>query len=321
MSSVLGALLSCFSRKPKVPSVLDHITDVGAGQFEGIDSTYRIRQQYQAANVQNPCIFPAGHSPLHVAFAGTTCLAPKAVENADWILKTIFGINQKKRLPIALNSAPRTSDKPQDNGKEDNIYWVQGKDHYADFLVYGLQVVEWVHVFYPVAAISKVISVQEIIEDTSHGSQFRSAEHLPLVHVLAAMGVLEEHASIETVPMDCLTDRFPHNNIAIIAPCDEYGNGRLIVEKEMMKKILEAQQCTIAGLIDFPLQIKTSLTQVIPGEVSVWPSSNYFPNRNLGVLNIGTRWAEGTTGPTDRGVKDIAKHLNSLVGKTFTVDI
>ncbi len=303
----------------KVPSVLDHITDVGAAEFEGVDSAYRIRQQYQAANVQNPCIISAGHSPLHVAFAGTTCLAPKAVDNANWVLNTLFGIEQKKRLPIALNSAPRNAENAQDNGKEDVIFWMKGKDHYADFLVYGPQVVEWVKVFYQVESVFKVISIADIIEDTSHGSQFRSAEHLPLVHVLAAMNALESHATVEEVPLDSIVDRHPYDNAVIIAPCDEYGNGRLIVNKPLMKLLLEQKECTIPGLIDQPLQIKNSLTQVVPGEVSVWPSSNHFPNRTLGVLNIGTRWAAGTTRLTDEAVKELSKKLTDEVGTSFEV--
>lgn len=305
--------------KRKVPSVLDHITDVGAAQFEGIDSAYRIRQQYQAANVQNPCVISAGHSPLHVAFTGTTCLAPKAIENANWLLEKMFNIEQKKRLPIALNSAPRNSNDQHDNGKEDNIFWVKGKDHYADFLVYGLQVVEWVKVFYQVQSVEKVISIPEIIEDTSHGSQFRSAEHLPLVHVLAAMNVLEDHAVIENVSMETIFDRYPHNHTAIVAPCDEYGNGRLIVNKELMKQLLDYKECTLQGLVGFPLQIRNSLTQVIPGEISLWPSSNHFPNRTLGVLNIGTRWSEGTTRLTDQTVKELSKKLTDFVGQSFEI--
>lgn len=319
MASVFHNLVSGFIKKKKIPSVLEHITDVGASQFEGVDSTYRIRQQYQAVNVQNPYIVPAGHSPLHVAFTGTTCLAPKAIENANWVLDTLFAIRQKKRLPIALNSAPRNSGNVHDNGKEDNIFWVQGRDHYADFLVYGLQVVEWVNVFYPVEAIKKVISISDIIEDTSHGSQFRSAEHLPLVHVLTAMNALSENAQIEDVPLDSIMDRYPHLNTAIVAPCDEYGNGRLIVRKEMMKELLESKECTVEGLVGFPLHVKNSLTQVVPGEVSIWPSSNHFPNRTLGVLNIGTRWAEGTTRLTDSTVKELSKKLTDYVGQAFEV--
>lgn len=314
--------MSIFSEsdeKRKVPSVLDHITDVGSAQFEGIDSAYRIRQQYQAANVQNPSIISAGHSPLHVAFTGTTCLAPKAIENANWLLNTFFNIEQKKRLPIALNSAPRNANVVHENGKEDNIFWVKGQGNYADFLVYGLQVVEWVKVFYPIESLEKIISIPDIIEDTSHGSQFRSAEHLPLVHVMAAMRALEDHAVIENVPLDTIYDRYPYENMVIVAPCDEYGNGRLIVNKELMKKLLTEKECTIDKLVGFPLQIKNSLTQVIPGQVSIWPSSNHFPNRSLSVLNIGTRWSEGTTRLTDETVKELSKKLTDYVGHSFAL--
>lgn len=312
----------CKYFKPEqVPRALDHITDVGAAQFEGTDSLYRIRQQYQNVNVQNPFVLPAGHSPLHVAFAGTTCLALKARENANWLLQTIFQIKQKKRLPIALNSAPRNSNQSLKNGKEDSIFWVQVEAPYADYLVYGLQVVEWVKVFHKVTAVKRVVSIQEIIEDTSHGSQFRSAEHLPLVHVLAAMKELEKHGVIEDLDITTLQDRYPHPTDAIIAPCDEYQNGRLVVDKETMKKVLEKGECNIPSLFDHPFQACCSLTSVKPGVLSVWPSSNHFPNDDIAVLNIGTRWAEGTTKVTDDQVKQLAATLNDRTGEIVNIEV
>jgi len=304
-----------------VPSVLDHITDVGAGQFEGVDSTYRIRQQYQNVNVKNPFVLSAGHSPLHVAFAGTTCLAEKSKENANWILGKIWNIKQKKRLPIALNSAPRNSDKKSDDGKEDSIFWVKVKGHYADYIVYGLQVVEFVKVFHKIDFIKRVVSVNEIIEDTSKGSQFRSAEHLPLVHILLAMGELEEHAVLKEVNIKTIADRYPLEQSAIIAPSDEYNNGRLIVEKSTLEKIIKAGKCTIPEITNKELIACSSLTNVEPGELSIWPSSNYFPDKNLAVLNIGTRWKPGTTKVTDETVKNLSKELLNKVGKNIKIEV
>lgn len=318
--SFISSVYKSFSPR-KVPSVLDHITDVGSSQFEGLDSTYRIRQQYQNVNVQNPSVIPAGHSPLHVAFTGTTCLAPKAQENANWLLKKLFNISQKKRLPIALNSAPRNSNIFYEDGKEDSIFWVQTADEYADYLVYGLQVVEWVNVFHKVVAVKRVVSVQEIISDTSGGSQFRSAEHLPLVHVLAAMNELEAHGVIEDFPIKDLGDRYPYPHNAIIAPCDEYKNGRLVIDKKTMAEIIEKGECSIPALADRPFVSRSSLTKVTPGELSVWPSSNHFPNRDLAVLNIGTRWAEGTTSVTDDGVKRLAKELSDRAGNVVEIEL
>lgn len=307
-------------KNKKVPSVLDHITDVGAGQFEGVDSTYRIRQQYQNVNVQNPNIISAGHSPMHVAFTGTTCLSVKARKNANYLLNILFDIKQKKRLPIALNSAPRNSDTEEEDGKEDHIFWVKTEGRYADYLVYGLQVVEWVKVFHKVESVSKILSINEIIKDTADGSQFRSAEHLPLVHILAAMSALEEHATIQEIELKKIHDRYPYPNDIVVAPCDEYGNGRLILDRSTMEKVIAAGKCTINGLINVPLHAKTSLTKVVPGELSVWPSSNHFPNPELAVLNIGTRWAEGTTRLTDAQVKDTGKILTDNIGQRFSID-
>ncbi len=307
--------------KRTVPTVLDHITDVGAGQFEGVDSTYRIRQQYQNVNVKNPFILSAGHSPLHVAFAGTTCLANKSKQNANWILQKIWNIKQKKRLPIALNSAPRNSEKKSDDGKEDSIFWVKVKGNYADYVVYGLQVVEFIKVFHNIDFIKRVISVPEIIEDTSKGSQFRSAEHLPLVHILLAMKELETHAILEDIDINSIKDRYPLKQSAIIAPSDEYNNGRLIVEVSTLKQILETGHCTIPEITEKKLIACSSLTNVEPGELSVWPSSNHFPDKNLAVLNIGTRWKPGTTRVTDEQVKTLAKELHNKVGQNVQIKI
>ncbi len=309
------------ANKIEVPSVLDHITDVGAGQFEGVDSTYRIRQQYQNVNVKNPFVLSAGHSPLHVAFAGTTCLAEKSKKNANWVLNKIWNIEQKKRLPIALNSAPRNSDKKSEDGKEDSIFWVKVKGHYADYVVYGLQVVEFIKVFHNIDFIKRVVSVNEIIADTSKGSQFRSAEHLPLVHILLAMGELEEHAVLEEISIDDIFDRYPVNNNAIVAPSDEYNNGRLIVEQSTLKALLASGKCTIPEISDKELVVCSSLTTVEPGELSVWPSSNHFPDENLAVLNIGTRWKPGTTRVTDTEVIDLSAKLLNTVGKNIEIKI
>ncbi len=310
-----------FFTPPQVPRVLDHITDVGASQFEGTDSTYRIRQQYQNVNVQNPCIIPAGHSPLHVAFAGTTCLAPKAQKNAKWILNEIFNIKQKKRLPIALNSAPRNSDSTFDDGKEDSIFWVKVGGNYADYLVYGLQVVEWVKVFHKVISVQRIISIKEIIEDTSHGSQFRSAEHLPLVHVLAAMGELDEHGIIEDIPLEKLKDRYPHPTDAIVVPFDEFKNGRIVVDRKTADAIMKKGSCKIPELSNETFIACSSMTQIKSGELSVWPCSNYFPNRDLAVLSLGTRWAKGKTFLTYDNALELIDVLKNNIGTTVKVEV
>lgn len=310
-----------FLKPEKVPTVLDHITDVGASHFEGVDSMYRIRQQYQDSNVKNPCVISAGHSPLHVAFTGTTCLSIKARENSKWILKKFFDITQKKKLPIALNSAPRNSEHIKEDGKEDSIFWIKTEDPYADYIVYGMQVVEWVSVFHKIKSIYRIKSVPDIIEDTSHGSQFRSAEHLPLVHVLLAMNELEEHSEIEEISLDKIKDRYPHPTDGVVAPSDEYHNCRVVVDKTTMDNILKNKSCIIPDLYKNRITACTSLTKVTPGELSIWPSSNYFPNENLAVLNIGTRWAFNTTKVTDKLVKDISKLLSEKVGDTLHIEI
>lgn len=318
---ILIKKLCKFFTPPQVPRVLDHITDVGASQFEGTDSTYRIRQQYQNVNVQDPCVIPAGHSPLHVAFAGTTCLAPKAQKNAKWILNEIFKIKQKKRLPIALNSAPRNSDITFKDGKEDNIFWVKVEGNYADYLVYGLQVVEWVKVFHKIISVQRVVSIKEIIKDTSHGSQFRSAEHLPLVHVLAAMKELDEHAVIEDIPLSDLTDRYPHPTDAIIVPFDEYKTGRIVVDKATAQKIMDKGKCKIPALGNETFTACDSLTTVKSGELSIWSNSNYFPNRDLAVLSIGTRWAKGKTFLTYDNALELADVLKNNIGNIVKIEV
>lgn len=307
------------SIKPnKVPEVLEHITDVGSNQFEGVDSLYRIRQQYQNVNVRSPFIIPAGHSPLHVAFTGATCLSKKARENAKLILSSVCNISQKKRLPIALNSAPRNSNKILENGKEDNIFWIKTEDSYADYLVYGMQVVEWIVAFHKVVSVKKIVSINDVIQDTSHGSQFRSAEHLPLVHILLAMDNLESHAIIENFRINDLIDRRPEKCTAIIAPCDEYYNGRLIMNKECFNKILADKKSIVLLEDSKEVGAYESLTTVIPGKLSIWPSSNHFPNEDLVVLNIGTRWKEGTTYITNEEIKNFVKILNKRVGESIS---
>ncbi|HIQ56522.1 TPA: hypothetical protein EYG96_00575, partial [Candidatus Gracilibacteria bacterium] len=202
-----------------------------------------------------------------------------------------------------------------------SIFWVKVKGHYADYIVYGLQVVEFVKVFHKIDFIKRVVSVNEIIEDTSKGSQFRSAEHLPLVHILLAMGELEEHAVLKEINIKTIADRYPLEQSAIIAPSDEYNNGRLIVEKSTLEKIIKAGKCTIPEITNKELIACSSLTNVEPGELSIWPSSNYFPDKNLAVLNIGTRWKPGTTKVTDETVKNLSKELLNKVGKNIKIEV
>jgi len=112
----------------ETPSSLDHITDVGVSDHNGVDSSLRIRTQYRNLGVACPNIIPAGHSPLHVAFAASTTPSPQAAENAQKILARL-GINPpSNQLPVALNSAPRNSAETLENGQEDYIYRVKSDE-------------------------------------------------------------------------------------------------------------------------------------------------------------------------------------------------
>lgn len=163
--------------------ILEHITDVGSSTGNGCDSTRRIQQQYNQLGLTAQ-ITSAGHSPLHVAFTACTTLSSQASDNVNKLLQTL----QKKvnnHQPVALNCAPRNNSKQHINGKEDYIYRIQFKGQ-GVFLIYGPEVLQWVLEFHDKneATVEKIIAINDLIPDTSSGSQFRSAEHLPIAHFL-----------------------------------------------------------------------------------------------------------------------------------------
>ncbi len=297
---------------------LTHITDVGSPDNNGSDSTHRIRKQYQRLGVL-PNIITAGHSPLHVAFTGCTDIHPKAISNALEILK-LLEINKPKTPPTALNSAPRNSNKSQYNGQEDHIYRVK-HDEDESLLIYGPEVLQWVLAFRGRIGLTveRILEIPGVITNTSNGSQFRSAEHLPIVHFLEAINHLDENSERRDVDPDQIENIAPIENDIIIIPPDEYNNGRILTKRDNFRDILERTNIKIAEIYENFLTVKQSLTEVNPGELSVWPSSNHLPGGNLEVLNIGTRWSPGQTRTTDRDVIELSERLNQKIGARYKV--
>lgn len=295
-------------------SYLYHITDVGAADGPGVDSTLRIEQQYANMGV-NSRVIPAGHSPLHVAFAACTRLAPAAAVNARQ-----FSDQPLPQLPMALNSAPRNSVESHTAGQEKNIFRITGVN-VSTMVVYGLEVVRWVVEFYGREGlqVQKVLSIGEVIPDTSSGSQFRSAEHLPIAHVLEMRGKLVANAVIEDLSLSELDPAMDTSDSAWVAPNDEYQNSRLIVSQVVFDQVLVQDTVRIQGLTKTPIKVQQSLTEVVPGELSIWPSSNYFPNPNIRVLNVGTRWSPGTTDISDSAVFELSQQLSGQVGQKYSI--
>jgi hypothetical protein len=162
-------------------NIFTHITDVWTTNWNWVDSTRRIEKQYNRLWVDS-YVISAGNSPLHIAFVACSDLSQNAIDNTIKILKHLY-INKPKTQAIALNCAPRNSSKSQDNGKENYIYRVKF-ENWETFLMYGLDVLSWVLEFHwsiP-AVVEKIISIKDLIPDTSEWSQFRSWEHLPIVH-------------------------------------------------------------------------------------------------------------------------------------------
>jgi hypothetical protein len=298
--------------------ILTHITDVGAAAGNGIDSTLRIEQQYATLG-QQARVISAGHSPLHVAFAAMARLAPAAGKRAEQVA-TLLGQTALPQIPLALNSAPRNSEKSQPDGQENYIYRLAGAS-IPTMLVYGQQVVAWVNAFAaePITA-ERVTSIGNIIPDTSRGSQFRSAEHLPIAHTLEAHGKLEEMATLEPATIHDLSEGVLEPGTVTVAPSDEYGNGRLVVAREMADEILAKDTIRLSELTDQAIVTRPSLTEVVPGELSVWPSSNYMPNPDIVVLNLGTRWSPGTTRSTDERVLALQPILVARTGQSVGVE-
>jgi hypothetical protein len=296
-------------------SYLYHITDVGAADGPGVDSTLRIEQQYANMGV-NSRVISAGHSPLHVAFAACARLAPAAAVNASQ-----FSSQPLPQLPMALNSAPRNSAESHTAGQEKNIFRITGAN-VPTMVVYGLEVVRWVVEFYGREGlqVQKVLSIGDVIPDTSSGSQFRSAEHLPIAHVLEMRGELLSNAVIEDLSLSELDSAMDSSNSAWVAPNDEYQNSRLIVLQTVFDHVLAKDTIQVQGLVDAPIKVQQSLTEVVPGQLSIWPSSNYFPNPNIRVLNVGTRWAPGTTDISDSTASQLSQKMSGQVGQNYVIN-
>lgn len=300
---------------------LFHITDVGTSQGDGVDSTLRIIKQYQRLDVDAQVI-SAGRSPFQVAFVGCTDLVEAAIVRA----RQAAAVVQKEKflpLPIALNSAPRNKKTNQTNAKEDFMYRIAYKSGQT-FVLYGPEVLKWVLFFCSRqdVVVEKIISIPQIITDTSNGSQFRSAEHLPIVHFLEAQNLLDSTSTRKLVDMreieEVFTDQDKH---ILVAPPDEYGNSRVIVGKALANKILTKKKIIISGLSKKSIKIAESLTSVVPGEISIWPSSNYFPNPGVVVLNIGTRWKPNTTQTTSAEVIRLANKFAKEIGRQYKVKL
>ncbi|MDD2907462.1 MAG: hypothetical protein PHH98_02365 [Candidatus Gracilibacteria bacterium] len=294
-----------------------HITDVGATQGCGSDSLLRIQKQYEYLNM-NTQVIPAGHSPLHVAFTACSELDIKAHNNAKKVME-IFKKNPGEIKSYALNSAPRNEKKSQENGKENHIFRLTSSFGRV-FLIYGLDVLSWVCEFEGKenVTIQKLLSLGDIIPDTSSGSQFRSAEHLPIVHFLESRGDILSHVQYEDMSVSDLESmmKVTQDLNFIIAPPDEFGNGRIILSKKVLDEILTHKKVKLGGDIDKTCVVQKSLTLVEPGELSIWPSSNHFHNSQIVVANVGTRWKNGTTKTTDKDVVDLSKKLQKLVGQS-----
>ena len=310
---------------------LTHITDVGAPYGEGTDSNERIRKQYNRLGVE-PRIVNAGQSPLHVAFTACTDVIQQARDNAYKLLGKL-GIESEALPPTALNSAPRNAVKRLPNGQDDHIFRVKHPDR-DTLLLYGPEVLQWVLAFRGRADVTldRIVSLGndgDIVGDTSNGSQFRSSEHLPLAHVLEALGRLDEFSEREGVdPDDIFSIAHDHDSVFPLPP-DEYGNGRLLAKSGLFDEILTKDRVWIPSLTgDSGIDVRKSLTDVDQyrgngdTRLSVWPSSNHFPDRRYGVLNIGARYGDGETNLKLNGtLLDLILKLRENFGVGFGVDL
>jgi hypothetical protein len=303
-----------------------HITDVGTTEHAGVDSLVRIKKQYLRLGYMSD-IIPAGHSPLHVAFTALTDLSAQAQHIATQIKDTLLH-SQTTILPtnkptIALNCAPRNSTKQVDAAQEHHIFRIRTST--ATYILYGPEVFEWViNLLDPTEQIhcDRVMAIPPYIPDTSCGSQFRSGEYLPIAHILELSGLLDTYGVFEPITNLHTTSRTHAltENTAIVAPPDEYGNSRLLIHASTWNSILhETTHVHIPDLYHGPVTICKSLTSVIPDAISVWQSSNSFPNPNIVVINLGTRWKPGTTQTTHASTKEIAQLTNVQVGKVIDI--
>ncbi len=306
---------------------LTHITDVGAPSHEGCDSTKRIKDQYQRLNFEAQVI-TAGKSPLEIAFLACTQAHPQAKINARKALAKL-GLTPQPLAPVALNSAPRNSDQILANGKEDHIFRVtaENEEDAETLLIYGPEVLKWILAFRGKTgvAIERIIEIPDIIADTSIDSQFRSCEHLPIVHAFQARGKLDENSRRENIDVDSIPDfSLGENEVLVLSP-DEYSNGRVLVQQNLFDEIFSHEEVKIPAISDnTALQVRRSLTEVTPFGVSkalsVWPSSNHLPQTHLNVLNIGTRWEKGATSPSnDPALISFVQQLRNDIGKCYRV--
>lgn len=297
-----------------------HITDVWATQWSGTDSLMRIQKQYEYLNMPAR-IIPAGHSPLHVAFTACSELDVKAYSNAQKVMD-IYKSQKWEIKSYALNSAPRNEKKAKENGQENHIIRVESKNGRV-FLIYGLDVASWVCEFEwrDNVVIQKIISLWDIIPDTSCGSQFRSAEHLPIVHFLESKWDILNHVVYENLELSDLNHMMKKtkDETFVIAPPDEFGNGRIILSKKLFEEILTHKKVNLGWVVDKTFVVQKSLTLVEPWELSIWPSSNHFYNPEIVVANIWTRWKSGTTKTTDKDTVDLSKRLEKYVWQTCEI--
>ena len=298
-----------------------HVTDVGAPHWNGSDSTLRILKQYWNLWV-DATVISAWKSPLHVAFTWCTVVHPDAQERAERVYKLISPHTDIPRwAPIALNCAPRNAQTQLNGAQENSIFRLRSEDSQS-FLIYGPEVLSWCIDFIGrnKVKIQKILSLhngnwESIISDTSKWSQFRSAEHLPLVHILEATWKLDQYSRREEVDMPSILS--PLSNFQwtwIVLPHDEFLNGRILMSKESFAGLSWNVTLSTGG-IEMSCQHVNSLTEIEPWKLAIWQSSNAFPNSELVAANIGTRWYPGETTLTDSNVIHSMNAFSQNVGQ------
>ena len=309
---------------PNQIDTLTHITDVGAPSGDGADSTRRIKNQYYRLGVRTPEIISAGDAPLSVAFTAMTEVSQRAIEAAKAV-REILGIEDPKILPLALNCAPRNGGSCP-NAREDYMYRVT-QPNSERLVLYGPEVLRWVLTFAgkigtTVTQIRAIGEKGKVVPDTSEGSQFRSAEHLPLAHVLEACGQLDDNSEQEEIDQKDISDAFPDRERVVALPPDEFKNGRILVDRGLHQEIARRSRVSIPGLNGKTFNYYPSMTEAGSSTLCIWPSSNHFPGeegKNLVVLNVGAKWDEGTTRVTNRDAIGLATFLSNNVGNSFDV--
>lgn len=293
-----------------------HITDVWAPAWAWSDSTTRISNQYQQIWIDAE-IISAGKSPLHVAFTWLTTLHPQASSSAERVAKILW--HKVVPKPIALNCAPRNASTQHADAQEQHIFRLKNAS-WDTYLIYGEDVLAWALEFLwkNHARIEKILSISDsfgdIIPDTSRWSQFRSAEHLPLVHALEAANLLDEHSMRTPVSLDSLRPVFPENDSsAIVLPPDEFHNGRILIRSTEQQDFMDMRHMSLWSQ-NIPYISAKSLTEIEPWVLALWPSSNYFPNPDLKVMNFWTRWAPGETSLKDKEIQSIVSSFWEQVG-------